>query len=374
MNTVAVLAMDIHKKFSKAVAMDDKLQILDEWRIDHGDREVMAEFFRHFEGKTDVVMEATFNWPWIADVATAMGLSPHLAHAQRAREMVKGMAKSDRKDAIFLGKLFLAGGNVFPESYLAPPHVRHMRSLFRQRLLLVRMRVAVKNALHGQLFRAGVVVDEESSDLFSLKGRALLSNLSLDPHERWLLDRKLATIDVLTAHIDSMQEVLEADLQNDSRGEILMSLPGVGKLTAYTLLAEIGEVGRFANGRALAAYAGLLPLDRESEDKDFGKRTNSSCNRYLRWAVLEAVTGACRRSPRMKSLHSRVKAKHPRQPGKARIAVARQLIETAHLLLTREELYQENPPPRPGSCGRGRSEDASHPNRASQAALCARPK
>lgn len=144
MNTVAVLAMDIHKKFSKAVAMDDKLQILDEWRIDHGDREVMAEFFRHFEGKTDVVMEATFNWPWIADVATAMGLSPHLAHAQRAREMVKGMAKSDRKDAIFLGKLFLAGGNVFPESYLAPPHVRHMRSLFRQRLLLVRMRVAVK--------------------------------------------------------------------------------------------------------------------------------------------------------------------------------------------------------------------------------------
>jgi transposase len=373
MNTVAVLAMDIHKKFSKAVAMDDKQRILDEWRIDHGDREVMAEFFSHFQGGTHVVMEATFNWPWIADVAQAMGLSPHLAHAQRAREMAKGMAKSDRKDAIFLGKLYLAGGDVFPESYLAPPRVRRMRSLFRQRLLLVRMRTAVKNALHGQLFRLGVVIDQEVADLFSAGGRSLLKRLDLDPHERWLLDRKLATIDVLAAHIDSMREVLEADLQNDSRGEILMSLPGVGKLTAYTLLAEIGDIRRFPNGRALAAYAGLLPLDRESAEKDFGRHTNSSCNRYLRWAALEAVTGACRRSPRMKSLHSRVKAKNPQRPGKARIAVARQLIETAHLLLSRGELYQETPPPRPGSCGRGRSEDVSHPNRASQSTLCARP-
>jgi transposase len=374
MDNVAVLALDIHKNFSKAVAMDDKERILDEWRIGHGDREVMAEFLRHFDSGTPVVMEATFNWPWIADVAEAMGLAPHLAHAQRAREMAKGMAKSDRKDAIFLGKLYLAGSNVFPESYLAPPEVRRMRCLFRQRLLLVRLRVAVKNALHGQLFRLGVVIDDEDvSDLFSVKGRRLLAALQLETKERWLLERKLSTIDVLGRHIDILREVLERDLAEDSRSEILMSIPGIGKLTAYTVLAEIGDIGRFPDRRALAAYAGLLPLDRESGGKDFGKHTNRSCNRYLRWAALEAVTGAVRRSPRMRSLHVRVKSRNPRQPGKARVAVARQIIETAYLLLRSGELYQEDPPPRPGSARAKRQRNESHPNRASQSPLCARP-
>ncbi|MHC4252091.1 MAG: hypothetical protein ACYS9X_23475 [Planctomycetota bacterium] len=51
----------------------------------------------------------------------------------------------------------------------------------------------------------------------------------------------------------------------------------------------------------------------------------------------------------MKSLLERVKARNRRQPGKARVAVARELAELAHLLLSRRVLYTETPPPRPGS-------------------------
>lgn len=373
MEKIAVVAMDIHKKFSKAVALDDHAGVLDEWRVEHGDREVMEEFFQLFPPGTDVVMEATFNWPWIADAAEAMGMSGHLAHARRAREMAKGMAKSDRKDAIFLGKLFLSGGDVFPEAYLAPPEVRRRRSRFRQRLLLVRMRVAIKNALHGQLHRLGVVIDEETSDLFSPKGRRVLAGLDLDAHERSLIEQKLSVVDELTEHIEAMEAALTEEIREEPAAEILMSLPGVGPLTAYTWLAEIGEIGRFGHRRALAAYAGCLPLDRESAEKDFGKRTNRSCNRYLRWSALEAVSGAVRGSARMKSLHSRVKAKNANRAGKARIAVARELLELAHLLLSRGELYQEKRPPRPGSLGRSSRQETSHPNRASQMPLCARP-
>lgn len=301
-----------------------------------------------------------------------MALSPHLAHPYRAREMAKGMAKSDRKDAIFLGKLFLAGG-VFPESYLAPPEVRRKRSLWRQRLLLVRMRTALKNGVHGQMFRLGLVTDEEASDLFGLQGRRFLKRLELDDHERWLLDRKLSALDAVQRQVGVMDRALKKDLREDPRATVLMSLPGVAELTAYTLLAEMGEVERFPNGRALAAYAGLLPLDRESADKDFGKHTNRHCNRHLRWAALEAVSGAVVKSPRMRSLHARVKAKNPYRVGKARVAVSREMLELAHLLLTHGKTYQEHPPARPGSLGRGRRSDASHPNRASQMPLCTRP-
>jgi len=371
MSSVAVVAMDIHKKFSKAVAMSAEADVLEEWRVEHGDRDVMARFFSQFERGAEVVMEATFNWPWISEVAEEMGVSVHLAHAGRAREMAKGMAKSDRKDAIFLGRLFLAG-EIFPEVYLAPPEVRRMRGLFRQRLLLVRMRTAVKNCTHGQLFRLGIVTDEDVSDLFSPKGRRILAKLDVDAHERWLLDGKLATIDDLNAQVGLLERAIKKQLKYDGRAEILMSLPGVAELTAYAMLAEIGQLERFPNGRALAAYAGLLPLDRESAEKDFGKRTNRQCNRHLRWAMLEAVSGAVRKSPRMRSLAARVRSRNKKKPGKARVAVARELLELAHLLLSRGELYQEKPPARPGSRVSGRHQ-ASRSNRASQAALCARP-
>jgi len=93
-----------------------------------------------------------------------------------------------------------------------------------------------------------------------------------------------------------------------------------------------------------------------------GKSTGSHSNRFLRWILLEAVTGATRSSPRppsgrtsdertcgMKSLSERVRARNPREPGKGRVAVARELAELAHLLLWRKVLYTETPPPRPGS-------------------------
>ena len=111
-------------------------------------------------------------------------------------------------------------------------------------------------------------------------------------------------------------------------------------------------MSRFPNGRALAAYGGTLPLDNESADIDHGKHVGTHTNRFLRWIVLEAVTGAVRKSARMRSLHGRVLKKNKRMPGKARIAVARELMELAPLVLPRRVPYMETPPPRPGSEGK----------------------
>jgi transposase len=340
--------MDIHKKFSKAVMMNKDGKIKGETSINHDQLTNMETFFNNFEKGTDVVMEATFNWPWIADMAEKAELSVNLAHPLRAREMAKGMAKNDRKDAIFLGKLLLAG-DLFPRSYFAPKEVRRMRSLFRTRSLLVRMRTATKNNIHGQLFRMGITLDGAVSDKFSIKGRALLENLDIPSYEREMLDRKLAFLDDLSRHISLLEDEIKKDLKHDPRADILMSVPGIGEITAYAFLSEIGELERFPNGRALAAYAGVLPLDNKSADKDYGKRTGGNCNYFLRWSAIEAVSGAVRKSARMKSLHSRVKAKNKKKPGKARVAVARKLMELVYLLLAKGELYNENPEPRPGS-------------------------
>jgi transposase len=373
MSDYGVVALDIHRDFSKAVVMAPHCEIIGEERISHAKAEFMDRFFAGFPRGTGVVMEATFNWPWIADAAEARGLCPHLAHPPRAREFARGKSKSDRNDAIFLGRLRLSSA-VFPAAYLAPPLVRGRRALLRQRILIVRLRTMLKNAVHGRLFKLGHRLSAEFSDLFGKAGRARLERLELPERERLLLDGKLAALDDLQRRICDLETAIHSELQEAPEAELLMSIPGVGKLTAYALLAEIGPISRFPNGRALAAYAGLLPLSNKSADRDHGSRCSGFCNHHLRWAALEAVCGAVRGSARFRSLHSRVKARNRNKAGKARVAVARELLEVAHLLLRRGVRYEENPEGRreralAGSRPRPRTSD---PNRASQRHLSAR--
>lgn len=340
MERVTVVSMDIHKRFTKAVVFGEDGSILEEARIAHDHRLLMAEYFTRFPPGTPVVMEATFNWPWIADLAESAGLEPHLAHPPRLRQYAQGLGKTDRKDAVFQGRIWLAG-EIFPEVYRAPAAVRRMRAWFRLRLLWVRQRTALKNNIHGQLLKLGFVLDAGASDLFSVKGRQVLAGLPLEVEDRRELDRKLRVVDQLTENIELLDQEITTHLKHDPRAPLLMSLPGVGEKTAYALLAEVGEFSRFPNGRALASYAGLLPVPRQSGTWDGERRTSPASNRFLRWAFLEAVSGATRVPGRLASLYARVRARNPKRIGKARVAVARELAELAHLLVTRGVKYQD---------------------------------
>jgi transposase len=340
------VSLDLHKKFTRAVCLGADGEVLDDRRILHEDPAEMERFFEEFEEKTDVVMEATFNWPWVADLATKCGLKAHLGDPMRLKHFRKGLPKSDRKDAISAGTLWLR--KMFPEAYLAPPGVRRMRAVFRMRALFVRMRTALKNNVHGQLFKLGVTLDE-TSDKFGPTGRRVLARLDLDDDARTELHRKLALLDDLELHIGRLDRSIRDEVRENEDAGLLDTLPGFGEITSHGFLAEIGTVSRFPDPRALASYGGALPLDNESADEDHGKHTGTHCNRFLRWITLEAVNGAVRGSPRMKSLYERVKRKNKDAPGKARVAVARELMELAHLLLTRRVPYMESPPPRPGS-------------------------
>jgi transposase len=192
-----------------------------------------------------------------------------------------------------------------------------------------------------------LLVDESS--IFTLKARAALKRIDMDESERSELARKFALMADLDIHIKDVERVIKLDLKDNDDARIVDSLPGFGVILSHGILSEMGELKRFPNGRALAAYAGVLPLDNESADKDLGKHTGSHSNRFLRWILLEAVNGAVKKSPRMKSLLERVKGRNRNAPGKARVAVARELAELAHLLLSRRALFTETPPPRPGS-------------------------
>ena len=75
---------------------------------------------------------------------------------------------------------------------------------------------------------------------------------------------------------------------------LLMTTPGVGWVLGYTIAAEIGDITRFATPTKLAGYTGLCPRVYQSGGKDHRGSLSKNGPKYLRWALIEAATHACR--------------------------------------------------------------------------------
>jgi transposase len=157
-------------------------------------------------------------------------------------------------DAATLAQLLRA--DLLPEAGIAPQQVRDLRTLLRHRASLVRLSTLLKNRVHGVLADHGI---GEDRGLWTGPGRAWLADLELPPIPRGIIQDCCGLLDALATPIGRLEREIAALAKPDPRVQALMVLPGVGKLTAMTLVAEIGDIGRFPTARKLGAWAGADP-------------------------------------------------------------------------------------------------------------------
>jgi transposase len=197
MNACA-LGWDNHRKFSKVSVMeqtpDGEIHAVERARLEHDDKDAMRAWLSHLDPEMPVALEATFGWPWVADLLEELGHPVHLGHPPVIRALAKHEAKTDRCDSDRLGKFQLRG--ILPESSLAPPEVRQRRERTRYRMALSALRTAVKNRAQAILHRFGILHD--FSDLFGKAGRQFLDNLELPDGSRQALNGYLHLLDTLT--------------------------------------------------------------------------------------------------------------------------------------------------------------------------------
>ena len=126
---------------------------------------------------------------------------------------------------------------------------------------------------------------------------------------------------------------------------LLLTVPGIGWVLAFTIAAEIGDIRRFASAKKLCGYTGLCPRVNQSGDRDRRGPLTKQGPKYLRWAMLEATMHALRH-PAYAERYQRNKRRLGRQRGAkvAQIDIARKLTEAIwHMLTTQPALH-----PRPG--------------------------
>jgi transposase len=121
---------------------------------------------------------------------------------------------------------------------------------------------------------------------------------------------------------------------------LLLTVPGIGWVLAYTIAAEIGDINRFPSPRKLAGYTGLCPRVYQSGERDLRGPLAKQGPKYLRWALVEAATHACTTAI-YRDRYQQTKARIGKQRGAkvAQIDLARRLAEAIWHMLTRQQPF-----------------------------------
>lgn len=333
------VGLDMHKRFSAIVVMDERGTVTDRQKLYHDNRAKLVEFFKDLAGKCVVSIEATRNWYWLYELLEELGLSVRMVNARMVRLIAETRLKTDMVDAAALAQLERTG--FLPEAYVPPREVRDNRELLRYRLSLVRLRTGLKNKVHALVDKLGI--QHTFTDLFCVAGRQFLGRLELRPAYRQELTNYMELIEDIEQRIAAVTKEIKQQLKPDSRAELLMTIPGIGPLTAYLLLNEIGDIRRFPTPGKLCAYGGIVPRVKQSADHRWYGHITHEGNRYIRWALTESACVAPSKDYALGSFYRRLAVRCGTM--KARVAVARKLLVTVWYVLTYGEPYKADKSP-----------------------------
>lgn len=177
--------------------------------------------------------------------------------------------KTDRVDVLTLANLLRA--DFLPEITqrvpVPPLHVRELRALLSHRRRLVSLQTTAKNRLRSVLHRLNVPAPKGKP--FSQKNRAFWTQLQLSSIERLRVEQELRQASTSQEWAEHMAYLLQ--------------VPGVGLITAMTILAAVGEIERFGSAKQLVGYAGLgavcMPAARSTATRVSPNRAGATCAR-----------------------------------------------------------------------------------------------
>jgi transposase len=319
--------LDLSRKKLDVCLLSDEGEHLDQLAIPP-DVDSLKTFARRIEDVHHqpicAVIESMTGARLVHDTLEAEGWDVEIADAQKVKGLAPLACKTDRIDSKVLA--VLSHRDLVPAIWLPDPRVREERELARFRLHLVKHKSALKCRIHSTLVNFGKPCPV--TDLFGVEGRELLERLEVPEPWRSNVTASLALIDDLERQIDDVNRKLREGHADHPYIPLLMSVPGIRWVLAFTIAAEIGEIERFSSPAKLTGYTGLCPRVNQSGEKDRRGPLTKHGPTYLRWALLEATMHALRH-PAYSERYQRTKRRLGKQRGAkvAQVDIARRLAQ-----------------------------------------------
>lgn len=216
-------------------------------------------------------------------------------------------------------------------------------SLHRARALVVRQRTQVINMARSLLAEFGVAVPQGVPSIMALARQAENEQLSNLPElAREVLENLFHQLLALERRARWYSRKIAAHVRSDVQAKRLLTIPGIGPITASAIIATIGDARQFRNGRELAAWLGLTPLNRSSGGKERLGSISKMGDRYIRKLLIVGMTARLRIFDRQPERSDRwTKALLERKPRRvATVAMANKTARAIWAMLNRGEQYR----------------------------------
>jgi transposase len=278
-------AFDLHSSNSYVAVIDEGGKRILAKKVANDPEQILTALAPHRKRIAAVAVESTYNWYWLVDMLMAKGYEVHLANPA-AIQKYKGLKHADdRHDANWLAEMLRL--DILPEGYIYPKEERSLRDLLRKRGHLVRLRTSLIISLQHIITRnCGIMVNV--NDVKRLKENRI--SPLLNDNEDILMAGAVSkeTIDYMTRQIKSIERTVEGKMELSLPYQQLLSIPGVGKILALTIMLETGPISRFQKVGNYVSYCRKVSSTWVSNGKAKGKGNEKNGNKYLAWAYSEA--------------------------------------------------------------------------------------
>jgi transposase len=285
--SVTRIGLDIAKSVFQVHGVDEKGAVVIERAVRRG---ALLKFFASLP-RCLVAMEACASAHHWARELTALGFKIVLIPAA----YVKAYVRRNKNDAIDAAAICEASGR--PGMRFVPMRsVENQAQLMRHRTreLLEGNRTRMLNALRSHLAEIGIVAPQGVQHAYGLKRLTVDGfdeNGEVVPDDvRAALTPLIRQIEAIDAEIEAIDEAIKALVKGDEKARRLMTIPGVGPLTAQAIVATVPDMSAFAGPRDFAAWLGLTPRQDSTGGKPRLGPITKMGDRYLRKLL---VVGAC---------------------------------------------------------------------------------
>ena len=328
------VGLDVHKHTVVATALDGNGKRISQAKFGPTNSEMVA-YLDGLPGNKHVALEACSVWEHYFDAAASTGAHVVLSHPKKTRLISEATLKTDKVDSEALAELQRLKG--LPLAYAPDPHTRALRDLVRERIFYLQKEVAIRNRVYCYLNMKGIPFEP---GILSLKRK----RQDLRHHGLEVVDRALDLLDSVNETTYRLDKRLKEEAERSREAQLLMSIPGVGVVTAVSLVAFLCPIDRFSSIDACSAYCGLCPTVSQSGDWTYRGHLTQDCNQILRWVLVEASWGARKYDPRGPVARAGSRTARKKGSGRGAVAAAHKLMKICYAVLQRGTPYQHHAP------------------------------
>ncbi len=326
--------IDLHSSNNFLGIIDQKDRRIFSQRLPNDLEQILNALQPHKDTLNAVVVESTYNWYWLIDGLQAHGYPVRLANPSAIKQYEGLKHTDDKYDSFWLAHLQRLG--ILPTGYIYPKDQRALRDLLRRRLLFVKHRTAHLLSLQSMIERH--LAQRVSVNQLKSADRHQLVQWFESDHERLIVRCQLDLIDYLKKLIDTIEKHLVSAVKLRKQFHMLLTITGIGKILALTIMLEVGDISRFCKVGHYSSYCCCVKSQRYSNGKKKALNNRRNGNRYLAWAYVEAANFARRYCQLAQQFYQRKAAKS--NPAVAVKALSNKLARASYYVMRDQVPYQ----------------------------------